>query len=291
MSDLTPDRGVSGDDRRSADDRAKSARTGRAVLPGEVVLPLDKDRSTTGHRGDGTAAEPGTANHGHTAPDPTAATGNTDVAGTTGTAGSAGTPGTAGAAAPTGAKPVPLSPETVTNARTGTSPGTGTGPGTGLGTGLGSPTGTGDRSEAGRTSASGTAVPPITAPTTGPSSSVERTAHAGTSGGHESAHNERASLFPDEECDRISARMRQAVVGFVDGPRDAVAEADEVLEELAARLTDVVDRRRRTLRGAWHQPEGGGKDKAASAATAVDTEQLRLALRDYRELTERLLHL
>ncbi|MGW2613948.1 hypothetical protein [Streptomyces sp. NPDC001500] len=99
------------------------------------------------------------------------------------------------------------------------------------------------------------------------------------------------SLLPEEECDRISARMRQAVVGFVDGPRDAVAEADEVLEELAARLTDVVDRRRRTLRGSWHQQAEGGKDKAASAATAVDTEQLRLALRDYRELTERLLHL
>jgi hypothetical protein len=91
--------------------------------------------------------------------------------------------------------------------------------------------------------------------------------------------------------------MRHAVVGFVDGPRDAVEEADQVLEELAARLTDAVDRRRRTLRGSWQQPaEGGkgGKDRAATAATSaptVDTEQLRLALRDYRTLTERLLHL
>ncbi|MCQ9133976.1 hypothetical protein KMS84_24685 [Streptomyces sp. IBSBF 2807] len=157
--------------------------------------------------------------------------------------------------------------------------------------------------ETGSTSASGTPVPPITAPATGPSSpraSATSAASAGvstppptpapepksatpsTSGGYDGL-----SLFPEEECDRISARMRQAVVGFVDGPRDAVAEADEVLEELAARLTDVVDRRRRTLRGSWHQPEGG-KDKAAAA---VDTEQLRLALRDYRELTERLLHL
>ncbi|WP_314225588.1 hypothetical protein [Streptomyces zaehneri] len=101
-----------------------------------------------------------------------------------------------------------------------------------------------------------------------------------------------ASLLPDDECDRIASRMRHAVVGFVDGPRDAVAEADQVLEELAAQFTDAVDRRRRTLRGSWQPGSEGGKDRSATAAaTATDTEQLRLALRDYRELTERLLHL
>nr|WP_063887413.1 hypothetical protein [Streptomyces sp. Root1310] len=99
------------------------------------------------------------------------------------------------------------------------------------------------------------------------------------------------SLLPDDECDRIASRMRHAVVGFVDGPRDAVAEADQVLEELAAQFTDAVDRRRRTLRGSWQSGSEGGKDRSATAATATDTEQLRLALRDYRELTERLLHL
>ncbi|MDQ0580718.1 hypothetical protein [Streptomyces rishiriensis] len=97
-------------------------------------------------------------------------------------------------------------------------------------------------------------------------------------------------LLPGDECDLIASRMRHAVVGFVDGPRDAVAEADQVLEELAARFTDAVDRRRRTLRGSWQGAEGG-KDRSATAGTATDTEQLRLALRDYRELTERLLHL
>ncbi|MFD7936959.1 hypothetical protein ACFV4T_20930 [Streptomyces sp. NPDC059755] len=101
-----------------------------------------------------------------------------------------------------------------------------------------------------------------------------------------------ASLLPVDECDRIASRMRHAVVGFVDGPRDAVAEADQVLEELAAQFTDAVDRRRRSLRGSWQSGSEGGKDRSATAAaTATDTEQLRLALRDYRELTERLLHL
>ncbi|WP_079141763.1 hypothetical protein [Streptomyces sp. LUP30] len=281
MSDLTPDRGASGDDRRPTDDRVKAARPGRAVLPGEGVLPIDKDRSSTDHRGDGTADDPGAA----TRRDTTAGT-----AGTAGSAGAVGAAGTAGAAGPTGAKPRPLTPETVTDA--GASTGTSTGTNTGT-------VGAKGR-EPGSASTSGAPVPPITAPTAGPSSStasapsgtpVEREAHAArTASSSTSGEHGGASLFPEDESDRISARMRHAVVGFVDGPRDAVAEADEVLEELAARLTDAVDRRRRTLRGSWHQPEGG-KDRAASAATAVDTEQLRLALRDYRELTERLLHL
>lgn len=93
------------------------------------------------------------------------------------------------------------------------------------------------------------------------------------------------ALLPAEECDALASRMQHAVVGFVDGPRDAVAEADHVLEELAERLTDAVDRRRRTLRGSW-QPTDQERE-----ATAPDTEQLRLALRDYRELSERLLHM
>ncbi|MGW2044843.1 hypothetical protein ACWCPF_06630 [Streptomyces sp. NPDC001858] len=97
-------------------------------------------------------------------------------------------------------------------------------------------------------------------------------------------------LLPDDEGKRIALRMRHAVVGFVDGPRDAVAEADQALEELAARLTEAMDRRRRTLRRSW-QPTDGAEDRSATTAPAVDTEQLRLALRDYRELTERLLRL
>ena len=93
------------------------------------------------------------------------------------------------------------------------------------------------------------------------------------------------SLLPRDECDKLTTRLEHAVVGFVDGPRDAVEEADHVLEELAARLTDAVHRRRRTLRGSW-RPAGPGDGEPAA-----DTEQLRLALRDYRELSERLLRM
>lgn len=95
-----------------------------------------------------------------------------------------------------------------------------------------------------------------------------------------------ARLLPHDECDKLSTRLQHAVAGFVDEPRSAVEEADHVLEEVANRFTEAVKQRRRTLRNSW-QTGDGGRDKGVGVG---DTEQLRLALRDYRELTERLLH-
>ncbi|MFF4831495.1 hypothetical protein [Streptomyces sp. NPDC001315] len=92
-----------------------------------------------------------------------------------------------------------------------------------------------------------------------------------------------AALLPHDETDKLALRLQQAVTGFVDTPRGSVEEADHVLEEIASRVTDAVARCRRTLRMSWQSTD----DEGTSAAT--DTEQLRLALRDYRELAERLL--
>ncbi|WP_370517012.1 hypothetical protein [Streptomyces acidiscabies] len=94
----------------------------------------------------------------------------------------------------------------------------------------------------------------------------------------ESGYRHGSPLIARDECDKLELRMRHALAGFVDEPKGAVVEADQVLEELTARVTEAITRRRRTVRGAWQTGEGG------------DTEQLRLALRDYRELCERLLH-
>ncbi|AQS69823.1 hypothetical protein [Streptomyces pactum] len=93
------------------------------------------------------------------------------------------------------------------------------------------------------------------------------------------------TLLPDEECDRLGQRLQHAVADFVDAPRASVEEADRLLEEITARLTDAVTHRRRTLRTSWQ--DTGGDDRA----TSTDTEQLRLALRDYRELADRLMRL
>ncbi|MFJ8590303.1 hypothetical protein [Streptomyces sp. NPDC093598] len=96
----------------------------------------------------------------------------------------------------------------------------------------------------------------------------------------------RSHLLAHDESDKLGAQLQHAVAGFVDGPRAAVEEADHVLEEIAARFTEAVTQRRRTLRHSWQSVEGG-EGKSVSSA---DTEQLRLALKDYRELAERLLH-
>ncbi|MFJ4520022.1 hypothetical protein ACIP4Y_03565 [Streptomyces sp. NPDC088810] len=93
-----------------------------------------------------------------------------------------------------------------------------------------------------------------------------------------------APLLPHEETDRWERRLREVAVGFVDDPREAVEEADRALEEITTRFTEAVTRRRRTLRMSWQGTEERGP------AAETDTEQLRLALRDYRELAGRLLH-
>ncbi|MBB4715547.1 hypothetical protein [Streptomyces luteogriseus] len=96
----------------------------------------------------------------------------------------------------------------------------------------------------------------------------------------------RAHLLDHDDSDKFGSQLQHAVAGFVDGPRAAVEEADHVLEEIAARFTEAVTQRRRTLRHSWQSVEGGEGRSVSSA----DTEQLRLALKDYRELAERLLH-
>ncbi|MGW3283055.1 hypothetical protein ACWDR3_00245 [Streptomyces sp. NPDC001002] len=88
-------------------------------------------------------------------------------------------------------------------------------------------------------------------------------------------------LLPRDETDKLAERLQHALSGFVDDPRTAVEEADHVVEEITGRYTDALTQRRRTLRRSWQ--EGDAKSDHS------DTEQLRLALRDYRELADRLL--
>ncbi|MFF3904988.1 hypothetical protein ACFYZJ_03090 [Streptomyces sp. NPDC001848] len=89
-------------------------------------------------------------------------------------------------------------------------------------------------------------------------------------------------LLPREECDKFELRLQHAVGRFVDRPKEAVEEADQVVQEVASRLAEAVSSRRRTLKASWQETGD------ASHPTA-DTEQLRLALRDYRATAERLL--
>ncbi|MET8575025.1 hypothetical protein [Streptomyces sp. NPDC005012] len=105
--------------------------------------------------------------------------------------------------------------------------------------------------------------------------------HSDDDGPGETLHR----LLPHEDTEKLNQRLHHAVGGFVDEPRGSVGEAEKVLDEVAERLTSCLTARRRTLRTAW---QSLGDETADPAA---DTEQLRLILRDYRELTGRLLRL
>lgn len=87
-------------------------------------------------------------------------------------------------------------------------------------------------------------------------------------------------LLSSDERDKLQLRLQHAVNGFVDEPRPAVEAAGELLDDLALRIHQLVDERRGALRESWQ--DAGGKS---------GTEELRIALRSYRELAERLLRL
>ncbi|MFD7664753.1 hypothetical protein [Streptomyces sp. NPDC059788] len=84
------------------------------------------------------------------------------------------------------------------------------------------------------------------------------------------------ALLPADARDKLRQRLDHAVNGFVDRPGESVQEADAVYEELSALLPEALAARRRALRTSWEQGR-------------TDTEQLRVALRHYRETAQRLL--
>ncbi|WP_432150212.1 hypothetical protein [Streptomyces sp. bgisy029] len=87
-------------------------------------------------------------------------------------------------------------------------------------------------------------------------------------------------LFSTEEREKFDARIHQAVAGFVENPRQAVQEADAAFDEVVAELTKALADRSRLLRA----DRDGERSEAG-------TEDLRIALQHYRDLTERLVRL
>ncbi|MFD9053037.1 hypothetical protein [Streptomyces zaomyceticus] len=103
--------------------------------------------------------------------------------------------------------------------------------------------------------------------------------------GHESGADgggPAGQLLDDVDRDLLGRRLHRALAGFVDSPHDSVAEAAEVLAAAEETLVAALRDRRAALRAGWQ--DDGGPD-----GPGPDTEQLRLTLRTYREVTERLL--
>ncbi|MER5302837.1 hypothetical protein ABT039_25720 [Streptomyces lasiicapitis] len=89
-----------------------------------------------------------------------------------------------------------------------------------------------------------------------------------------------STLLAQGERDKLTIRLQQALNAFVESPRQAVEEADGVFDEVVTQLTENLAERRRALRAGWQ-----GQD------TEAQTEELRLALRQYKETTELLLRM
>jgi glutathione S-transferase len=75
----------------------------------------------------------------------------------------------------------------------------------------------------------------------------------------------------------MRSRWDAVQTGFVDEPRQAVEQADQLVAEAMKRLAETFASERSNLEGQW------------SRGDQVSTEDLRMALRRYRTFFERLL--
>lgn len=88
------------------------------------------------------------------------------------------------------------------------------------------------------------------------------------------------SLFAQSDRDRLTLHLQHALGAFVQSPQEAVREADITFAEATTHITTALVERRRVI-GATHRGRGA----------EAETEDLRLALREYREITLRLLRM
>ena len=84
-------------------------------------------------------------------------------------------------------------------------------------------------------------------------------------------------LFAASESQEFRARWEKIQIGFVDEPRTSVEHADQLVAAVIQRLTQVFADERNKLENSWGKGD------------SVSTEDLRMALRRYRSLFDRLL--
>ena len=91
------------------------------------------------------------------------------------------------------------------------------------------------------------------------------------------ADNDTTPLFAENEATGLRGKWDGIQAGFVDEPRRAVEEADNLVAAVMTRLAEIFASERKELETQWDR----GDD--------VTTEDLRLALRRYRSFFSRLL--
>jgi len=88
-----------------------------------------------------------------------------------------------------------------------------------------------------------------------------------------------APLFPPNVSDEFRARWDAVQISFVDDPMRAVREADELVARVMKSLAETFSEERAKLEGQVDQ------------SSRASTENLRIALRNYRSFFQRLLSL
>lgn len=84
-------------------------------------------------------------------------------------------------------------------------------------------------------------------------------------------------LFTDDVVEDLRGRWGQIQAGFVDEPRTAVKQADELVASAIQRLAESFSGQRSKLEGQWDRGD------------QVSTEDLRLAFKKYRAFFQRVL--
>ena len=87
-------------------------------------------------------------------------------------------------------------------------------------------------------------------------------------------------LLSSIERDKVVRRLRHALNTFADTPFEALEEAESAYDEATAQLVNALAERRRLLRADWQDQD-----------SETQSDELRHALRQYREITQRLLQL
>lgn len=93
----------------------------------------------------------------------------------------------------------------------------------------------------------------------------------------EATENKEAPLFPDAEAGELRQRWDSVQASFVDEPRKAVEQADELVASAMKRLAESFASERSNLEAQWDRGD------------SVSTEDLRIALQKYRSFFGRLL--
>ena len=120
----------------------------------------------------------------------------------------------------------------------------------------------------------GTKAPPAQSPGTKPPPARTVETDPSTAGTDLSTEE---SLFGNDKLSDLRSRWDHVQSGFVDDPRESVQQADGLVSDVVDQLTTGFSEARSRLEAQWARGE------------EASTEDLRLALKRYREFFERLL--